>query len=122
MKRTVILGLLALAGWSAANAGTVQGDLAVYKPSQGINQKFGSKVLVGYFLQRDGACAVSLFLGENAEDGGATSAPRVQVNVPAGDTLKFGTAEGHALHIRCGEAATTLEVKKLAAPEKLASR
>ena len=38
-----------------------------YRPVQSITQEFGSKVASGYFLSRDGACAVTLMVGERSD-------------------------------------------------------
>ena len=68
MTRTgkVLLSGLLFAAAGAFTAQAAESDAAVYRPTQGLNHRFGSKLAVGYFLQKDGACALSIFLTENA--------------------------------------------------------
>jgi hypothetical protein len=86
--------------------------LDVYKPAQGIVETFGSKHTIGYFVQKDGACAMTLFLAEAAADGESVPASaRVRLNVKAGDKAELGAVEGQSLELTCGTDAASVEVR-----------
>jgi hypothetical protein len=101
--------LFVVAGTFAAQA--ADSVAAVYRPAQGLTHRFGSKLAVGYFLQKDGGCALSVFLTENTEDSTPPSASRLQVKVAAGESVKLNSVEGKSLEIKCGAEGATLEVK-----------
>ncbi len=110
MGKVLLSGLLfAAAGAFAAQAAEL--EAAVYRPAQGLTHSFGSKLAVGYFLQKDGACALNIFLTENTGDATAPSASRLQVKVAPGESVKLNSAEGKSLEIKCGAEGATLEVK-----------
>lgn len=110
-----ILGVTA-SGVAAIAAGAraerqASGD--AYKPAQAIVETFGSKQAVGYFAQKDGACAVTLFVADAASDGERVpTAARLRVNVKAGDKAELGAAEGQSLEIACGANAAAVEVRR----------
>lgn len=115
MKKLLGLSALAMflgvtAGASVVTAGAAEGNSRVYRPIDGLSYNFGSKLAVGYFLQRDGACALNLFLAENTGDDTGPSAARLQVKVAPQESVKINSAEGHGLEIKCGDGAATLEV------------
>ncbi len=124
MTRTgkVLLSGLLLAAAGAFTAQAAESDVAVYRPAQGLNHRFGSKLAVGYFLQKDGACAVSIFLTENVDEGTPPSASRLQVKVAPGDNVKLNSVEGKSLEIKCGAEGATLEVKGGTVQNQYASR
>ena len=125
MTRTgkVLLSGLLFAAVGAFTAQAAESDAAVYRPTQGLNHRFGSKLAVGYFLQKDGACALSIFLTENADEGTAPpSASRLQVKVAPGEDIKLNSVEGKSLEFKCGAGAATLEVKGGTVQNQYASR
>jgi hypothetical protein len=84
-----------------------------YKPAQGIIEAFGSKQAIGYFAQKDGSCAVTLFLSEVSSEGERVpTAARVRMNVKAGDKAELGAVEGQALEIACSADAASVEVRR----------
>src|SRR5690606_13783297 len=103
------LGLLAASRTAQAQAG--ESPAAVYKPVEGISQRFGTKLAAGYFLPRDGACAVTIFVAENG-DTVRTEPVRVQLAVLPGKTAELSSPEGTALQVKCGENASKLEVRR----------
>ena len=125
MTRTgkVLLSGLLFAAVGAFTAEAGEHDAAVYRPTQGLNHRFGSKLAVGYFLQKDGACALSIFLTENADEGMAPPpASRLQVKVAPGEDVKLNSVEGKSLELKCGAGAATLEVKGGTVQNQYASR
>jgi hypothetical protein len=83
----------------------------VYKPAQGVIETFGSKHAVGYFAQKDGACAMTLFIAETNDEGNRVpTASRLRVNVKPGDKTELGAVEGQSLEITCGTDAASIEI------------
>ncbi len=104
----LLLGALVLAGAGSMSAQAA--EVSVYHPAQGLSYRFGSKSAVGYFLQQEGSCALSIFVSENAEDNVPPSAARLQFTVAPGSKVKLNSAEGKGLEIKCGAEGATLEV------------
>ena len=78
---------------------------------------------MGYFLRKDGACALNIFLTENADEGkAAPSASRLQVKVAPGENVKLNSVEGRSVEFKCGAGAATLEVKRGTVQNQYASR
>jgi hypothetical protein len=121
-SRKVLGGALLLAGAALLNSSAAAEKMAMYRPAQGLSHVFGSKHAVGYFLQKDGACAIDLFLAEHTGEEPGPSASRVQFKVEPGEAFKLGSAEGQILEVKCGANASTLEVKAGGAPAKYFSR
>ena len=125
MTRTgkVLLGGLLFAVAGAFTAQAAESVAAIYRQAQGLNHRFGSKLAVGYFLQKDGACALSIFLTENVDEGTPPpSASRLQVKVAPGENFKLNSVEGKSLEIKCGAGGATLEVKGGTVQSQYASR
>src|SRR5690606_6253267 len=83
-----------------------------YRPVQSITQAFGSKVASGYFLSRDGACALTLMVGErrDPEAPHALTAARLRVTLQPGEGLGLDSEEGPSLSVACGPDGKTLTV------------
>ena len=118
----ILLSALLIAAAGALAAQAAEGGVAEYLPVQGLNHRFGSKLAVGYFLQKDGACALNIFLTENADAGIAPSAARLRVTVAPGENIQLNSDEGSSLEMKCGPGGATLEVKSVTGQKKLASR
>jgi hypothetical protein len=116
----LVLGALAplAAGTFSATAGEL--NPSIYRPAQALTVSFGSKIAAGYFLQKEGACAVNIFVTENTGDGGGPSASRLQVKVAPGENVRLHSVEGQPVEFKCGAKAATLEVKGGAAPRQAA--
>ena len=111
---------LTAAGISQARAADTNTD--VYRPMGGFSYSFESKIAVGYFMQKDQACALNLFLAENAEYGAGPSAARLQMKVGPEETIKLGAPEGQTLDIKCGDGAATLVIARGSVPARYAER
>ncbi len=124
MKNT---GKMLLAGVIFASAGLLsaradESNLSVYRPVQGLSYSFGSKLAVGYFTQKDGACALNIFLAESTGNDEGPSASHLQFNVTPGENVKLNSVEGRAIEMKCGAQAATLEVKGGSSPARYVSR
>ena len=97
IARTILLSALLFASASAANAGATDINSRVYRPIEGLSYNFGSKLAVGYFLQKDGTCALNLFLAENTGDDTGPSAARLQFKVAPGRASKLIRLKGRPL-------------------------
>lgn len=84
----------------------------VLKPAKGQSFEVGANKAVGYFLAKDGKCAVTLMVapaGEKDDVKGAGT--RVSFDVEPGATGAFEASEGQALQFACEAGAKTLTVK-----------
>ena len=121
-SRKVLGGALLFAGAALLSLPAAAEEAVMYQPAQGLSHLFGSKHAVGYFLQKDGACLVNLFVVENMGEEAGPSASRVQLKVLPGEDLKLTSAEGQTIQFKCGANASTLEVKAGKALGKFVSR
>jgi hypothetical protein len=119
---------LAASPWSSGQAVSgepVEGD-ALYWPIQSISYEFGSKVMSGYFVQRNSVCVVTLMIAEKTDpDLPSPTAARVRVMLDPGQVAGLDSEEGRSLSFTCGEDAATLVVSygerdKLMAQQDLA--
>jgi len=124
MTRTgkMLLAGLLLAGSGAFTAEAGETTTVVYRPIQGLSHHVGSKLVAGYFQQKDGACALSLFLAESTGEDTVPSASHVLLKVAPGENIKLNAVEGDPLEIKCGAEGATLEVKGGSVPARFASR
>jgi hypothetical protein len=122
IARKLLLSVLLLAGAGTLDAGATETNSRVYRPVEGLSYNFGSKLAVGYFTQKDGACALNLLLAENTGDDTGPPAARLQVKVAPQQSVKINSAEGQAVDIKCGEGAATLEVRAGSIPARYARR
>jgi hypothetical protein len=121
MGKSVLGGLASLAaGTFGASAGEL--NSSIYRPAQAVTLSFGSKIAAGYFLEKEGACAVNIFVAENTGDNSGPSASRLQVKVVPGENVRLISVEGRAVEFKCGAKAATLEVTGGATPRQSASR
>jgi hypothetical protein len=120
IARKILLSALLFASAGAVNAGAT--DTRVYRPIEGLSYNFGSKLAVGYFTQKDGACALNLFVAENTGDDGGPSAARLQFKVAPAESVQINSVEGQALEIKCGDGGATLEVRGGSVPARYVSR
>ena len=121
-SRKGLAGALLFAGAAFLSNGAAAGDADLYRPAQGLSHFFGSKHAVGYFLQKNGACAVNLFLAENAGEDAGPSASRLELTVMPGDNVKLSSVEGQTIEMKCGDGAATLEVKAGSVSSRYVSR
>jgi hypothetical protein len=121
-SRKVLGGALLFAGAALLNSPAAAAEVAMYQPAQGLSHVFGSKHAVGYFLQKDGACALDVFVTENAGEETGPSASRLKMKMLPGEGLELTSAEGQTIEIKCGANASTVEVRAGTALTKYVSR
>lgn len=121
-SRKMLGGAFLFAGAALLSSPVAAADVASYQPAQGLSHVFGSKHAVGYFLQKDGACALNVFVAENSGEEAGTSASWLKVKVLPGEGLKLTSVEGQTIEIKCGANASTLEVKAESVSSKYVSR
>jgi hypothetical protein len=85
---------------------------AQYAPIQSIRHDFGSKSIRGHFMQRGGACLVTLMVSEKSDLDKSLppSATRVRLVLNPGQIAGLDSEEGRSLNFTCSEGATTLLV------------
>lgn len=73
----------------------------------------GSKHIVSYFLAANGACSVTVLIGDKADAEGDNSSigTRVKFDVAGGSTARTDTAEGKSLEIGCARGAATMSIR-----------
>jgi hypothetical protein len=97
---------------------------AMYAPIQALSYTLGSKQAVGYFVNAQGECQVTLMVGEAVDLDLTTppSAARLRVALRVGQTVGLDSAEGHSLEMTCGPDAATLLVQAKAPAVATAKR
>ena len=87
-------------------------DTTQYAPIQSISQDFGSKSVRGYFVQRAGACLVTLMVSERSDPDKSLppSATRIRLLLRPGQIAGLDSEEGRSLNLTCSNGATTLLV------------
>lgn len=79
-----------------------------------LSTTLGVKQAVGYFLNENGACRVTIMVGEafNGTDIPAFSTIRFEVAIGEGRTARMDTAEGKSLEFACGGRAEEMVVRE----------
>ncbi|MBV9532956.1 MAG: hypothetical protein JO283_18305 [Bradyrhizobium sp.] len=107
---------IAASFWSSGPAVSGESPLekagaARYLPIQSISYTFGSKIMSGYFVQRNSVCVVTLMIAERIDpDLPSPTAARVRVMLDPGQIAGLDSEEGRSLNVACGEDAATLDV------------
>jgi hypothetical protein len=85
---------------------------AEYVPVQAIDYDIGSKSILGYFVQANGACSLILMITEkiDLDTSAPLSAARVRLVLQPGAVAGLDSIEGHSLNFTCGRAAAKLLV------------
>ena len=114
---SAFVGTIAVSLWAWAPAArsvppSPADDTAQYAPIQSISHDFGSKSISGYFVQRAGACFLTLMVFEKGDPDKSLppSAIRVRLVLKPGQIAGFDSEEGRSLNFTCSEEATTLLV------------
>ena len=96
---------------SSAPPAAPQGQ-AHYLPIQSISYEFGSKSMIGYFVQRAETCIVTLMIAEKDDPDNAQppSPARVRLVLNPGQIAGLDSEEGRSLNLTCGQGAATLLV------------
>lgn len=107
-KRTLALalgGAMFLAAASAPQAGE-RFEPKTMKAMSAASFDVGAKHVIGYFLNRDGACKLTLMVGESTTLTGAPA--RLQVSINWGKSAGFDAGEGKTLLFTCKPGATAM--------------
>ena len=85
---------------------------AEYVPVQAIDYNIGSKSILGYYVQANGACSLILMITEkiDLDTSAPLSAARVRLVLQPGAVAGLDSIEGHSLNFTCGRAAAKLLV------------
>jgi hypothetical protein len=77
-----------------------------------LNEIVGKKQAIGYFLNENGLCRVTVMVGDafNGVDASDAAAVRFQVALGVGARARMDTAEGNSLEFACREHAQILTV------------
>jgi len=111
------MGAAVLAGFTALG---VQGSAAdegqkTFKPLHAVSVHTGSKHAIGYFEPVSGVCELTLVVGEEPTNAGASelTPARFRAAVKAGQRVRFDTGEGKELAFYCGPAASAMSVETM---------
>ena len=106
--------VLAALGSSVASA-RMSGP-QTFKPTEGMSYQLGSKRAIGYFVNNDGTCQVTLMIAESVDPDVAQppSAARMSFGMTPGQSLALGSVEGESMVATCGAGGETLEIKRSA--------
>ncbi len=82
-------------------------------PLKGVTFDVGAKHAVGYFMSKNGACAVTLVVADAMTDENVVPAAgaRVSVSVQDGKSVRLDTAMGKSLDFACTENASVMNVR-----------
>ncbi len=107
-----VLALSALVGSAGAIAGA---STNTFKPLQGVSLHLGSKHAIGYFVQGDGVCQMTLVVGEEpvGEEIPQVTPTRFSAAIEAGRNARFDTGGGTQLQFNCAPAAAAMTVNQL---------
>lgn len=110
-----IAGTVAVTLWASAVSSQSQAPVeeAKYAPIQGIRYDFGSKSMIGYFVEQAAKCVVTLMVSEKTDPETttvSTTATRVRLVLNPGQMAGLDSEEGRSLNFTCGEGATALVV------------
>lgn len=89
------------------------------KPLAAVSFDTGPKHVVGYFVNVEGACKLTLAINEGGESAATSTTSRLQVSVDAGKSATFDTADGKALLFTCRPSAQTMTAVAI---DRIASR
>ncbi len=105
----VTTSALCLSAWVPAAS---LADEARYEPIDAITYEFGSKSIIGYFVQQAGTCDVTLMLAEKSdpEEMQPTSPTRLRLVLQPGQVAGLDSEEGRSLNVTCSEDTATLRV------------
>ena len=87
---------------------------SVFHATEAMTYLIGSKRAIGYFLNKDGACQLTLMIAEAVDPDLAQppSAARMTVSMMPGQSMALGSAEGESMVATCGADGQTIEIKR----------
>jgi len=114
-KSAGVAAVLALSVLAAAGNAAAQSNAISFKPNQGVSLHLGAKHAVGYFLTDNGACQLTLVVGDEikGDELPTTVSARFRAAVDAGKTARFDTGSGTELRFSCVPGATAMTVEPL---------
>jgi hypothetical protein len=103
--------------WASAPAVSGESPLqnegpSPYRPIQSISYEFGSKAMLGYFVQRGSVCLVTLMIIEknDLDRPSPSTATRVRLIMDPGQIAGLDSEEGRSLNFTCVQDAAALVV------------
>ncbi|MEW5962601.1 MAG: hypothetical protein AB1749_03480 [Pseudomonadota bacterium] len=108
----LVAGVMAVAAASPAFSGDAI-PARLLAPSEGISVNVGGTHVVGYFVAREGRCALTVVLGESMREDLTIPAVgrRLHVVVEPAAAARLDTADGKSLAFACARGATAMTVK-----------
>jgi hypothetical protein len=103
----------ALAAFGAAARAQETPHARAVGETHAVTLNVGSKHMVSYFIAANGACDVTLMVGDAAtpEGDGGSIGTRVKFVVPSGMLARTDTAEGKSLEIACAPGAKSMSIR-----------
>jgi hypothetical protein len=113
LSRSALLMSFSLVALSGHAFGDEPQMKRVVMPAHGAALDVGSKHIVSYFTAGNGACDVTLLIGNKADDTGDNGSigTRVKFAVLSGMTARTDTAEGKSLEISCAPGASAMSIR-----------
>jgi hypothetical protein len=114
-KSAGVAAVLALSVLAVAANATAQSTPVNFKPNQGVSLHLGQKHAVGYFVADNGACQLTLVVGDEikGDELPTTVSARFRAAVDAGKTARFDTGSGTELQFSCTPGAVAMTVEPL---------
>jgi hypothetical protein len=114
-KSAGVAAVLALSVLAAAGNAAAQSTPVSFGPHQGVSLHLGQKHAVGYFLTDNGACQLTLVVGDEikGDELPTTVSARFRTAVDAGKTARFDTGSGTELQFSCNPGAVAMTVEPL---------
>ena len=100
-----------IASLSATLSSPAAADERLYQPIEGISAEIGSKHFVGFFVNEDGRCQITVMVEESWDPETGTpsfTAARMRFDLGPTDTASLDSAEKASLSLTCGEGADSL--------------
>jgi len=117
MKKVVIGVVTSMLAGALATASLAEGAVPakLMAPNKGVSFDIGAKRVVGYYLQRAGACDLTMMVADRLGEGAELPPPgsRVNVSVAPGSAARIDTPDGRSLAFVCSLGATAMTVKPL---------
>lgn len=109
------LAVVAALAHDARPASADEDNGRIFKPLEAVKLEFGSKRALGYFLDTNGACQLTVVLSSASDraEAEASSGTRVQVSIQPGSGARFDTAEGKTGEFFCGPAGARMNARVL---------
>lgn len=103
----------AFAADTAVDHAAMIASVKTVKPVEGFNHEIGGQRFVGYFVARDGACAVTVMTADRDDERLAKAPTRTELLIPAADRSEIEAEGGRALGIGCTVDADAIKIVTL---------